>query len=145
MVIKHLIITHTQRRQLAVQNALHPSEPMVPVAFIYNTFLSFTAWRLSWNDTSQCKRATIFIKMKHIKRSAPLKSELEKIPSYSGTFISHRKVRYEGEDLGETDLLGQDAEAEQMVTQTEGSEHKNAMKWSDKKDTNMLPLFHSWL
>lgn len=32
MVIKHLIITHTQRRQLAVQNALHPSEPMVPVA-----------------------------------------------------------------------------------------------------------------
>lgn len=49
-----------------------------------------------------------------------------------------------GEDLGESDLLGQDAEAEQMVTQA-SSEHKNAMKWSDKKDTNMLPLFHSWL
>ena len=34
MVIKHLIITPTQRRQLAVQNALHPSEHTVPVAFI---------------------------------------------------------------------------------------------------------------
>lgn len=42
-------------------------------------------------------------------------------------------MRYEGEDLGESDLLGQDAEAEQMVTQMEGSEHKNAMKWSDEK------------
>lgn len=54
-------------------------------------------------------------------------------------------MRYEGETWESQDLLGQDAEAEQMVTQTEGSEHKNAMKWFDKKTQICCHYSIQWL